>query len=241
LGIPEATDDGEFNPQLLLYPALAKQFTHVEARLARTLPRKQYPRLISFFGDTGMGKSTIIKNLIRHLTSSELFETPVSGTVAESQNSISGGVHVYADPGTFSTSRPLIYTGWLALVHYFFDLADTGTADSEGLRGDSIPIANQVELQTGQGVTNMRSRPALRNRVGRLAHSVTSNSSPHSSRTVEKTRRSEAVAAFSMPWSSDPDLPEPWPSMVVRKIYPRFLYIFSDVVCYVTGNSRYGS
>lgn len=31
---------------------------------------------------------------------------------------------------------------------------------------------------------------------------------------------------------------EVWRREVVRNLYPRFLYVFSDVVCYVTNNSR---
>ncbi len=121
IGIPEAAGHRDHHPELLLYGALTKQFTHAPVTLQRQLPRKQHPRIVSFFGDTGMGKSTIIKNLIRHLSSSEpfgthfssldLFDIPVTGSSSESHNSTSGGVHVYLDPRSFASDRPIIYTG----------------------------------------------------------------------------------------------------------------------------------
>jgi len=111
IGLQELGNTQLDSPRLLLYPTLTKQFTNTDLGFLRRMPRKQYPRLISFFGDTGAGKSTIVKNLIRNLTSSGVFETPVVGSSVESHLSISGGVHVYTDPGTFTSDRPLIYAG----------------------------------------------------------------------------------------------------------------------------------
>jgi hypothetical protein len=101
-------------PELMLYPTLARQFNdflNVGPSTADRIPIAQYPRLVAFFGDTGMGKSTIIKNLIRHLTSSKLFDVPIVGSRAEAQNSTSAGVHIYKDPETFRHERPIIYVG----------------------------------------------------------------------------------------------------------------------------------
>lgn len=94
-------------PKLLLYTALTKQFTNIDS-----MPAKQFPRLISFFGDTGKGKSTIIQNLIRNITYSKAkyFDTPVVGA---STKSTSGGIHVYCDPETFQQERPIVYAGKL--------------------------------------------------------------------------------------------------------------------------------
>ena len=109
VGIPESRADDLKNPELLLYSALTDQFNN--SSVSRELPRKQFPRLVSFFGDTGTGKSTIIKNLIRLLTASESLDVPVTGTVSETQNSTSGGVHVYNDPQTMTSDLPIIYAG----------------------------------------------------------------------------------------------------------------------------------
>jgi hypothetical protein len=111
IGIPETSEYSDYHPDLLLYGALTKQFTRAPQILERLRPRKQHPRVISLIGDTGMGKSTIVKNLIRHLSSSRLFETPVTGSGSESQSSTSGGVHIYTDPRSFSSERPIIYAG----------------------------------------------------------------------------------------------------------------------------------
>jgi hypothetical protein len=111
IGVPEFIGDEELKPQLLMYSALTKQFTNVDTTTIQRMPKRRFPRLVSFFGDTGMGKSTIIKNLIRHLTFSEKFEVPVIGTASETENSTSGGVHVYPDPETFAHERPIVYAG----------------------------------------------------------------------------------------------------------------------------------
>jgi predicted alpha/beta-fold hydrolase len=101
-------------PRLMLYPTMARQFNdfmNIKPTTVDKIPKKRYPRLVAFFGDTGMGKSTIIKNLIRHLTSSKLFDLPIVGNHAEAQNSTSAGVHIYTDPMTFSEGRPIVYVG----------------------------------------------------------------------------------------------------------------------------------
>jgi hypothetical protein len=113
--------------ELMLYPSLARQFNHfLNGRPVTVdrIPRTQYPRLVAFFGDTGMGKSTIIKNLIRHLTSSKAFDVPIVGRRAEAQNSTSAGVHIYTDPETFRNERPIVYVGMSGL--FFFYTGDRG-------------------------------------------------------------------------------------------------------------------
>jgi len=116
IGTPEMTG-GEAEPEqpgLMLYPTLARQFNdfmNIKPEIVERIPRKQYPRLVAFFGDTGMGKSTIIKNLIRHITSSKSFDVPIVGNRAEAQNSTSAGVHIYIDPMTFREERPIVYVG----------------------------------------------------------------------------------------------------------------------------------
>jgi DNA helicase HerA-like ATPase len=116
IGTPEmASGEAESEqPELKLYPTLARlfnEFLNIKPVTGERIPRTQYPRLVAFFGDTGMGKSTIIRNLIRHLTSSKAFDVPIVGGRAEAQNSTSAGVHIYTDPETFRHERPIIYVG----------------------------------------------------------------------------------------------------------------------------------
>src|SRR5205823_4399856 len=93
------------------YSTFTRQFVNINSRMAAMMPRKQFPRLVAFFGNTGMGKSTIIKTLIRHLTSSQVFDVPVVGGGVETHNSTSSGIHIYTDPKTFTQNRPIVYVG----------------------------------------------------------------------------------------------------------------------------------
>jgi energy-coupling factor transporter ATP-binding protein EcfA2 len=90
----------------------------------------RYPQLVSFIGQTGAGKSTIVKLLIEQQGSQfndhsrELFPTPVVGSVRNDNVPTSGDVHLYADPATYLGPLPMLY------------------ADCEGLEGgESTPIS----------------------------------------------------------------------------------------------------
>ncbi|KAE9378224.1 FabD/lysophospholipase-like protein [Stipitochalara longipes BDJ] len=150
-----------------------------------------YPRLVAFFGDTGMGKSTIIKNLIRHLTSSKAFDVPVVGSRAEAQNSTSAGVHIYMDPDTFRHERPIVYVGIRS---------NTVAHEAQPVALIQPDLAEEVVLDRA-----LKTKP-------------------------------QPLSSMPLPWAEH--VSKPWRSVVSEKIYPRFLYIFSDVVCYVSGNSR---
>jgi predicted alpha/beta-fold hydrolase len=111
IGLPAEYSAGNSDPKLLIYPALTKLFTDVDGITASTLPRWQFPRVVSFIGATGAGKSTIIQNLVRSLSAESKFEVPVVGVPSASESSTSGGIHVYPDPGTFSKESPIVYAG----------------------------------------------------------------------------------------------------------------------------------
>jgi hypothetical protein len=91
---------------------------------------ERWPQLVSFIGQTGDGKSTLIKMLIDQQlqavdSKDEPFPTPVVGAI-DSSNPTSGDVHLYADPRTFHEQFPILF------------------ADSEGLKGgEKVPLGDR--------------------------------------------------------------------------------------------------
>jgi hypothetical protein len=100
-------------PQLYVYERLQ---VLVQKHGCPREDESQYPSLVSFFGDTGSGKSTLIRVLIQNSgPGMEEFEVPVSGNAKDMHKSTSSDVHLYADPLSISTSVPLFYAGGQSL------------------------------------------------------------------------------------------------------------------------------
>ncbi|KAF2667466.1 hypothetical protein BT63DRAFT_456762 [Microthyrium microscopicum] len=113
-------DHGRF-PELMAASSIDSRKKFMQQGKGPTRVVKRTPILVSFVGQTGAGKSTLIRLLIGlkldHKTSNGVRpQLPVIGS-AISDIATSSDVHLYPDPATIQTENPILY------------------ADSEGLDG----------------------------------------------------------------------------------------------------------
>ncbi|KAI0437961.1 hypothetical protein F4803DRAFT_565654 [Xylaria telfairii] len=95
-------------PQLYDYG----RFSAILAETRTEETGERYPQLASFIGETGAGKSTLIKLLIdrQDLTSPQgsRYYSPVTSS-NQDRISTTGDVHLYADPSTLYATNPLLF------------------------------------------------------------------------------------------------------------------------------------
>lgn len=227
-------------PRFCIYPRLQNLVD-----VASDTPTRQYPSLVSFVGDTGSGKSTIIRALIRMLAprAQNRFQVPVQGTAGDGFDSTSSDVHLFADPHTIATEVPRFFIGRIS-IYDVMRTTNSLLSDCEGFSGTDTPLAHQLVLEAAKAQMYRAKQDAALLSAPVPAREVVDPLAQHTSsasiqvdlqwgNVLAPLGRQTALAP-KRPGQIDPKSR----SMVVKNIYPRLLYAFSDVVCFVTNNSR---
>jgi energy-coupling factor transporter ATP-binding protein EcfA2 len=258
--LPDATDSGQ---------RLLHDFGRYEEFLSQSSfsPKSgQFPSLISFVGPTGAGKSTIVKGLVKlpeSINGDLRQQTPVVGLVQHQAVPTSGEVHLYWDPSSLKSARPLLY------------------ADCEGLGGGSRePMAARAtkekkaltkERRNSNQSRHMSSRnPGLRQSMPAYSSMSPRNTpmpptpAPQSQSSLGYFERAyrPSYSPFSpvveqndaqdgwtpgsgkvyrgvtrkITWAQDRDRRSR--QFIVENLYPRLLYTFSDIVVLVMRNPK---
>ncbi|KAI6752499.1 hypothetical protein HG530_013868 [Fusarium avenaceum] len=232
IGVPSLQNFDK--PQIHVWPRLQDLL-----QMSRKTKPGQYPKLISFIGETGSGKSTLIRTMIQMARPEhpDGVSVPVPGSPNDRWASTSSDIHAYSDPLTLSTKYPIVY------------------ADCEGFVGSDSPISQEIvtalsepnwlfRFTFGEDCAEQRVLRHWQAKQDMLLRKVNQFLDGAESRIdVEwgKLDYPDPRTSFSMGDSNERRLytvQHKTRKLIVEHLYPRVLYGFSDVVCFVTTNGR---
>ncbi|KAM5380846.1 hypothetical protein ACJZ2D_003370 [Fusarium nematophilum] len=221
-------------PQIHVYPRLQHLLSG-----PHDFPALQYPSLVSFIGDTGSGKSTLIRAMIRmcRLDEQEQNSVPLPGlpNLESMFLSTSSDIHVYSDPASVSDESPVFFVDSEGLSgsdvrispsqDVIRSLSQPDTLFEEERGHDQVPAwvhrdyADQQQQMLGEAQAYLNSPP--RDRRFNLTWGGFSNSNP------QRNSREQI-----------PHVNQETRKHVVENLFPRLLYAYSDVICFVADNAR---
>lgn len=254
--------------KLLFHDFGRYEYTSLQSRFQEK--SSQFPSLISFVGTTGAGKSTLIKGLVKltSLGDNEKPQTPIVGLVQNQHVPTSGEVHLYWDPSTFNTNRPLLYADCEGLGGGSREpMAARATAlrdrrEHHRRKSQSDNIGLQVPY-SNDGRTRSSSSPRSRLSYSSMSPSNTPMPSispgPQASSDYPSSTRMPSYSPHSSQledtgWNSinnktyrgttreviwANDKEKRSRQFIVENLYPRLLYTFSDIVVLVMRNAKF--